>query len=102
MPKKGIPESYPLSGIPFLRRDDLALADFWLCPLYHSQINICNRFLLFLKALSNSGIMRVVAFPPWQRGGGEDMGILTDYIVAVMASVVGHYICKWFDRHDKR
>ncbi len=30
------------------------------------------------------------------------MGILTDYIVAVMASVVGHYICKWFDRHDKR
>ncbi len=30
------------------------------------------------------------------------MNMLADYIVAVIASVVGHYICKWFDRHDKR
>ena len=55
-----------------------------------------------LHHLSIFAIIWAVAFPPWQRGGGEDMGILTDYIVAVMASVVGHYICKWFDRHDKR
>ena len=55
-----------------------------------------------LRHLPNFAIIWAVAFPPWQQGGGEDMGILTDYIVAVMASVVGHYICKWFDRHDKR
>ncbi len=29
------------------------------------------------------------------------MNILADYLVAVIASVVGHYICKWFDRHNK-
>lgn len=30
------------------------------------------------------------------------MNILTDYIVAVIASVVGHYICKWLDHNNKR
>ncbi len=38
---------------------------------------------------------------PWQQGGGEEMGALTDFLMAVAASVIGHYICKWFDCHHK-
>lgn len=30
------------------------------------------------------------------------MNILAEYIVAVIASVIGHYICEWFDHKNKR
>lgn len=26
---------------------------------------------------------------------------LADFILAVVANVIGYYICKWLDRHDK-
>lgn len=38
---------------------------------------------------------------PWQQGGGEKMTPLADFILAVVAGVIGHYICKWLDRHSK-
>lgn len=39
--------------------------------------------------------------PPWQQGGGEEMTVLADFIMAIVASVIGYYICKWLDRHHK-
>lgn len=39
--------------------------------------------------------------PPWQQGGGEEMITLADFIMAVVANVIGYYICKWLDRHNK-
>ncbi len=29
------------------------------------------------------------------------MNLLAEYLVSVAASVIGHYICKWLDRHNK-
>jgi len=29
------------------------------------------------------------------------MAPLADFILAVVAGVIGHCICKWLDRHDK-
>ncbi len=29
------------------------------------------------------------------------MSPVTDFMAAVMASVIGHYICKWLDRRRK-
>lgn len=29
------------------------------------------------------------------------MNILAELIVAIIASVIGYYICKWIDRHKK-
>lgn len=55
-----------------------------------------------LRLLSDFGIIYTVAFTESrQREGGEDMDILVEYLVAITANIIGHYICKWLDRHNK-
>jgi len=36
----------------------------------------------------------------WQQKGGADMSILISFLVSVIASIVGYYICKWLDGDD--
>ena len=39
--------------------------------------------------------------PIWQQKGGDTMtDILITFLVSVLASVTGHYICKWLDSDD--
>jgi membrane protein DedA with SNARE-associated domain len=36
-----------------------------------------------------------------QRKGGAHMDLLLTFLISVVASVVGYYICKWLGRNDK-
>ena len=57
-----------------------------------------------MNILSNFGIITVLPdnYPICgNREGVETVNVLIDFLVSVMASVVGYYVCKWFDRRDK-
>ena len=36
-----------------------------------------------------------------QQGGGVNMEVLISFLVAVLAGVICHLICKWLDSNDK-
>ena len=46
-------------------------------------------------------IMVSLSSPFWQQKGGVSMNHLLSVLVSVAASVVGYYIRKWLDEHDK-
>lgn len=35
-------------------------------------------------------------------GGGVHMEVIVSFIVAVMAGVISHLVCKWLDSKDKK
>ncbi|MBD5546045.1 MAG: nitrate reductase [Lachnospiraceae bacterium] len=44
--------------------------------------------------------MILLSHPFWQQKGGVSLAILVSFLISVMASVVGYYICKWLDGDD--
>ena len=46
-------------------------------------------------------LMVSLSSPFWQQKGGVSMNHLLSFLVSVAASVVGYYIRKWLDGHDK-
>lgn len=36
-----------------------------------------------------------------QRKGGAHMDLILTFLISVVASVVGYYVCKWLGRNDK-
>lgn len=67
-------------------------------------------FLALLRKGFNLALLReavatdsiaVLLSPIWQRKGGEAVTeILISFLVSVLASVTGYYICKWLDSDD--
>ena len=45
--------------------------------------------------------MSVLPYPNCGSRGGKTVEILIDFLVSVMANVIGCVVCKWLDRHDK-
>lgn len=54
----------------------------------------------FLRTGHCCATIAVLSHPIWQRGGGVCMATLLDFLVSVIASVVGSYISKWLGGHD--
>ena len=46
-------------------------------------------------------IINPLSHPFWQQKGGACMEHVLSFLVSVVASVVGYYIRKWLDGHDK-
>ncbi len=46
-------------------------------------------------------IINSLSHPFWQQEGGACMEHILSFLVSVAASVVGYYIRKWLDGHDK-
>lgn len=44
--------------------------------------------------------MNMLSHPIWQQKGGVHVEYLISFLVSVIASIVGYYICKWLDRND--
>ena len=53
------------------------------------------------QGLNESDIIILLSLPFWQQKGGADIEHFLSFLVSVMASVVGYYIRKWLDEHDK-
>ena len=43
------------------------------------------------------GIIAALSHPIWQQKGGVYVSEVISFLVSVLASVVGYYICKWLD-----
>ena len=54
-----------------------------------------------LHILSNVGIMAALPTLHWQQKGVSILEILANFILAVGASVIGYYVCKWLDSWRK-
>jgi hypothetical protein len=57
--------------------------------------------LVAVQGLNKSDIIIPLSHPFWQQEGGADMNHFLSFLVSVAASVVGYYIRKWLDEHDK-
>lgn len=53
------------------------------------------------RAYSLDDIILLLSPYTAQRKGGAHMDLLLTFLISVVASVVGYYICKWLGRNDK-
>ena len=55
-----------------------------------------------LPKVSNYGIMRkLLSRYFWEQKGGDAVEAVTSFLVAVVAGVVCHLICKWLDNNER-
>ena len=48
-----------------------------------------------------NGIIKALSHPFWQQKGGVGLiALLVSFLVSVLASIVGCYVCKWLDGDD--
>lgn len=57
--------------------------------------------LILLQGPAADDNITMLLSPIWQQKGGDTMtDILISFLVSVLASVAGYYICKWLDSDD--
>jgi hypothetical protein len=45
--------------------------------------------------------MTALPFSLWQQREVSDLDLLINFLLAVTASIVGYYVCKWLDGQSK-
>jgi hypothetical protein len=105
---------YP-TGFMFLLNSDSLQRRLALPPLasgkllsQFSQLAPCLILLHFMKYMSMFLFISYITYDilislsvlnaNQQRKGGEDMGYILDFLVAVEAGVISYYICRWLNR----
>lgn len=59
-----------------------------------------DNLILLQEPAADDKIIALLS-PIWQQKGGETVtDILISFLVSVLASVAGYYICKWLDSDD--
>ena len=62
---------------------------------------VVTRPVLYIREVRIACYNSMVVAPLiWRRKGGDVVRILISFLVSVMASVVGYYVCKWLDGDD--
>ena len=54
-----------------------------------------------MRALSKSGIIRVLPSDTGNRKEVDQMSYILNFLAAVAANVSGYFVCKWIDRLRK-